>query len=592
MSGKEHSPSSDKINSQSLPPNLATGNRRLPARQSSHPSTLIQRAEFDPNSLTPGDVLQLQSAIGNRAVGRLLTGAMQRQAIQREENSAGLPDTLKTGIENLSGVSMDDVSVHYNSSRPAQLQALAHTQGTEIHVAPGQEKHLAHEAWHVVQQKHGRVKPTMQMKGVSISDDDLLEREADVMGARAGGGQASEVSSHRLAAESSTAHRSSKSGHENPLPRGGAPLQRKMKIATTGEEFDSVQSATAKVTDDCTPLASPLTSAEQYTVKTANDMGELARGNVTDVLLPHKHIIGEIHTASQFRRIIGEWPGVAAMGEGAYTVKETGLALPTKRGKGHLSFEKSMQAIGSTYLPVENFHAAAYAKLIDYLTMWNEYEHNLNFKDKPVIKSFSRRTPDIIHLLDDYLNVSAGAFIRASDDQKLWHIFPNFKGKIEKAYGKMFLLLNTGKAQDVKTHLEQINAEVSLGNDIPAISKSQFTALRNLIKDLIPAIGNILKVSMAGQTDATTVATEADAISTYVKTNLSTLRRNDILTALTQMNPTRERFMKEQIATLPKPALVKVGRAHLAGLTAIPDTELHNDATDFDAALRKQATDL
>jgi hypothetical protein len=64
--------------------------------------------------------------------------------------------------------------------------SLAYAQGTDIHLGPGQEKHLPHEAWHVVQQKQGRVKPTMQLKGkVNINDDAGLEKEADVMGAEA-----------------------------------------------------------------------------------------------------------------------------------------------------------------------------------------------------------------------------------------------------------------------------------------------------------------------------------------------------------------------------------------------------------------------
>ena len=86
---------------------------------------------------------------------------------QRAEkpNNTGFSDNLKSGIENLSGISMDHLKVHYNSEKPAQLQARAYAQGSEIHVAPGQEKHLPHEAWHVVQQAQGRVKPTMQMKG-------------------------------------------------------------------------------------------------------------------------------------------------------------------------------------------------------------------------------------------------------------------------------------------------------------------------------------------------------------------------------------------------------------------------------------------
>jgi hypothetical protein len=112
--------------------------------------------------------------------------------VQKKENNTGLPDTLKSGIENLSGHSMDDVKVHYNSGKPAQLNALAYAQGSDIHLAPGQERHLPHEAWHVVQQKQGRVRPTMQMKGsVGINDDAGLEKEADIMGAKALGASSS-----------------------------------------------------------------------------------------------------------------------------------------------------------------------------------------------------------------------------------------------------------------------------------------------------------------------------------------------------------------------------------------------------------------
>lgn len=108
-----------------------------------------------------------------------------RLTVQKKENKTGLPDNLKTGMENLSGISLDDVTVHYNSNKPAQLQAHAYAQGTNIHLSPGQDRHLPHEAWHVVQQKQGRVNPTMQMKGVSINNDAGLEKEADVMGAKA-----------------------------------------------------------------------------------------------------------------------------------------------------------------------------------------------------------------------------------------------------------------------------------------------------------------------------------------------------------------------------------------------------------------------
>ena len=103
--------------------------------------------------------------------------------LRQKANHTGLPDRLKAGIERVSNFSMDDVKVKYNSSRPAQFKALAITQGKEIHVGPGQERHLPHEAWHLVQQKQGRVRATMQMRGALINDDSRLEREADVMGA-------------------------------------------------------------------------------------------------------------------------------------------------------------------------------------------------------------------------------------------------------------------------------------------------------------------------------------------------------------------------------------------------------------------------
>lgn len=114
---------------------------------------------------------------------------MANNAAQREEaprpNNTGLPDNLKSGIESLSGFSMDDVRVHYNSSKPATVQALAYTQGTDIHVAPGQEKHLPHEAWHVAQQMAGRVSPTTNINGMPVNDNAALEHEADVMGEKA-----------------------------------------------------------------------------------------------------------------------------------------------------------------------------------------------------------------------------------------------------------------------------------------------------------------------------------------------------------------------------------------------------------------------
>lgn len=110
------------------------------------------------------------------------TSDRSESSVEQQSNKTGLLNTLKAGVERLSGYSLDNVRVHYNSPKPAQLQALAYTQGTEIHVAPGQEKHLPHEMWHVVQQAQGRVQPTHQFDGVDINNNEGLEREAEQMG--------------------------------------------------------------------------------------------------------------------------------------------------------------------------------------------------------------------------------------------------------------------------------------------------------------------------------------------------------------------------------------------------------------------------
>lgn len=123
--------------------------------------------------------------------------AIQRAATDPSEGSPGriapgvsLPTGLRSGIESLSGYSMADVEVHYDSPKPERVGALAYTEGTHIHLAPGQGSQLPHEAWHVVQQKQGRVRPTTAVNGTPVNDDAALEAEADQMGAQLAAGTA------------------------------------------------------------------------------------------------------------------------------------------------------------------------------------------------------------------------------------------------------------------------------------------------------------------------------------------------------------------------------------------------------------------
>ncbi len=137
-----------------------------------------------------GDVLQMQRMIGNQQTQRVLgvRSVRARPPEEREPSEGGrtgLPSGLQAAVERLSGESMADVNVHYNSSKPARISALAYTQGSEIYMGPGQERYLAHEAWHAAQQKQGRVSSTKQAGGQPVNNEMALEREADMMGQRA-----------------------------------------------------------------------------------------------------------------------------------------------------------------------------------------------------------------------------------------------------------------------------------------------------------------------------------------------------------------------------------------------------------------------
>jgi len=139
-----------------------------------------QQESFVDNRESTDQITQLQNSVDNSLHSQEIT-----QLQEKVDNTTRMPDDLKQGIEKLSGEDMSDVKVTYNSDKPAQLQAHAYAQGNNIQIAPGQEKHLPHEAWHVAQQKQGRVQPTAQFNGAPINNDNSLESEADKMGQKA-----------------------------------------------------------------------------------------------------------------------------------------------------------------------------------------------------------------------------------------------------------------------------------------------------------------------------------------------------------------------------------------------------------------------
>jgi len=185
----------------------ATAEKRSERVRASAPTGVVERAQsrparqVDDTAPESGVVSQLQAMadrsprVGELAQLRAMLDGGPRQQAQRMQsnrqmagdaaNRTGLPNQLKAGLEELSGVDLSAVRVRFNSPKPAQMSALAYAQGTNIYVGPGQERHLPHEGWHAVQQMQGRVRPTSRVRGAAVNDDAGLEHEADVMGAMA-----------------------------------------------------------------------------------------------------------------------------------------------------------------------------------------------------------------------------------------------------------------------------------------------------------------------------------------------------------------------------------------------------------------------
>ena len=112
------------------------------------------------------------------------------------DTGRSMPEAVQSKMEGAFNADFSNVKVHEGEKAPS-VGALAYTQGSDIHFAPGQyqpnsqsgQELLGHELAHVVQQSQGRVSATGQAKGVALNDDSALEREADVQGAMAARGQ-------------------------------------------------------------------------------------------------------------------------------------------------------------------------------------------------------------------------------------------------------------------------------------------------------------------------------------------------------------------------------------------------------------------
>ncbi|MFV8751616.1 DUF4157 domain-containing protein [Nannocystaceae bacterium ST9] len=125
-----------------------------------------------------------------------------------------LPGGVRTKMERAFASDFGSVRVHEGPQSSA-IGAIAHTEGSNIHFAPGHyrphtsagQRTIGHELAHVVQQSRGMVQANRSIAGVPINDSPALERQADLAGARASLGQPTGLSTSSTNASSGAAQR-------------------------------------------------------------------------------------------------------------------------------------------------------------------------------------------------------------------------------------------------------------------------------------------------------------------------------------------------------------------------------------------------
>ena len=138
----------------------------------------------------------------------------EEEELQQKPNPTGsssgntqMPADVKQKMEGSFGTDFSGVNIHKDSGQANDIGALAYTQGSDIHFAPGQynpgsqkgQELLGHELTHVVQQREGRVKPDTEQPASAkatadnINTDPTLEKEADELGKQAAQGKMADV---------------------------------------------------------------------------------------------------------------------------------------------------------------------------------------------------------------------------------------------------------------------------------------------------------------------------------------------------------------------------------------------------------------
>jgi hypothetical protein len=461
-------------------------------------------------------------------------------------NNTGLPNRLKAGVENLSGFAMDDVKVHFNSSKPAALRALAYTQGTDIHVAPGQEKHLPHEAWHVVQQKQGRVKPTLQMKGKAINDDAGLEREADAMGHHA---QRSERQHNAVRGDRASEPAPTTAASAAPDPA----LQRKIKGGA--KVFDQTLPHAAQMGQ---PIANMLANNATYLT---DDSGALkldyGMTGKLKILSPDHHLIGEQHNASSLKEIEAAWGAIVPIFYESRMPDIAGPGIKAKApdakadAKDNKEEKAAAEPKASVAKPLENVNARAIYTMENLFTLAEKAKTDLQAERQTIVECLAW----LAVTFDDYKKVEFDAAA----------IFADQTGKGAVAYA--------ARVHRIRDHTKNLIAGLATLAQNLKDGSSDLKPLAKLVTSLKPIQSMFIADVQEDKPQSQVVGGNKPSKWNAKETSAPMFQdlksdREPTHEPHYKYNALREEYMVRNILGSAKPSLAIMGQAHLRSIQA------------------------
>lgn len=443
-------------------------------------------------------------------------------------HSGALPAYLRRGVEALSGLTMDDVQVHRNSPEPAKLGALAFTRGTEIHLGPGQEQHLPHEAWHVVQQKQGRVRADTALPAGAASADPALESEADRM---------AELAMGEPAAPSTPA-----------AARVHAPvLQAKVKSGGSWLAPSDPVSPT---------LLGFIRSAGRYQLR--DDYQDRLLDEPVHLLdMSKKYIFGELHGAAAnagWEEQVRNWSGIDKMFEGYKELPDRDL-----RDVG-LPYDGERQE-----LALENLHAYLLLVVMRSITelnvleapwvrpLWTSPEFNGSVRG--FIAGAKKQLAEA-----DYPHKQYGDFAEAFENERRHslrsHQIYIFARKFAKVYHPGIEGLDT----DLSVAAEAVDA---YDESDPAKAAEAETKFEGALDSIAAGRGFLRDMAMA-LVDLNEIVGEERQVIENLLAATDQHQGAEILKAL---DPARERGMAANVSAAASPLFVKTGSDHVENLT-------------------------